>query len=55
MAHARYRAKKSKTSPTKLSVGDKLPSITLKDDKDVDVDVSILENVVFFIYPKVGS
>jgi len=47
------KAKKSKTAATKLAVGDKLPSLTLKDDKDADVDVSTLSNVVFFIYPKV--
>jgi len=47
--------KKTKTAATKLAVGDKLPSIKLKDDGDVDVDVSTLENVVFFVYPKVGS
>jgi len=48
------KSKKSKTAATKLAAGDKLPSLTLKDDKDVDVDVSSLSNVVFFIYPKVA-
>jgi len=47
------KSKKTKTAATKLAVGDKLPSLTLKDDKDADVDVSTLSNVVFFIYPKV--
>jgi len=55
IAYGLHRTKKTKTSPTKLAVGDKLPSINLKDDKDVDVDVSTLENVVFFVYPKVSS
>ena len=48
------KTKKTKTAATKLAVGDKLPSLTLKDDKDADVDVSTLSNVVFFIYPKVA-